>query len=570
MDNKNASNEPLQQLFTILQTQSEALGEELKPEDLRYCLYARKSTTDEKRQEKSISDQIAECLDRVVKPEHITLHDKDIIEENGSAKEPDIRPKFRQMLNSIVAGKYDGIICYHADRLARNMKEAGEVIDLLDKGIIKDLRFATSVFDNTPTGKMLLGISFVLSKQYSEHLSEMVIRGNLRKTLSGKFLRSFLHGYIKTEDGRLFPDGENYTIIKQAFDMRIDGRSQAEIVRYLNSRKDYRVFKLKAGDHFEYHWDKDSVSNLLSDPTYAGIIRYSGGVSNLVELYDFIPVIDAAGFLKINQAKNFMSAKFKSAITAPRETARASLLNGIVYCKSCGKTLSSGITTSKTPAYRYRCETDGCPMKNKGPRAKIITDFCIDYLDQYRFTTRNNYENYATEVLEKKVERTKELNAIIASLDKQIQTKQKDYDNAKIIVSDPKNPLRKHYINDLDSYIVALKELKKAYKLANDEKTKLESAIPTYEKYLELFDNVASLLRRTGSIAQMDRTLRKFFSNLTVEGEIIGPKKVNSRWQVVGYELKEPYATFIKTHNFERGRGDRTRTCDLTAPSRTR
>lgn len=285
------------------------------------------------------------------------------------------------MLNSIVAGKYDGIICYHADRLARNMKEAGEVIDLLDKGIIKDLRFATSVFDNTPTGKMLLGISFVLSKQYSEHLSEMVIRGNLRKTLSGKFLRSFLHGYIKTEDGRLFPDGENYTIIKQAFDTRIDGRSQAEIVRYLNSHKDYRVFKLKAGDHFEYHWDKDSVSNLLSDPTYAGIIRYSGGVANLVELYDFIPVIDAADFLKINQAKNFMSAKFKSAITAPRETARASLLNGIVYCKSCGKTLSSGITTSKTPAYRYRCETDGCPMKNKGPRAKIITDYCIDYLD---------------------------------------------------------------------------------------------------------------------------------------------------------------------------------------------
>jgi len=231
--------------------------------------------------------------------------------------------------------------------------------------------------------------------------------------------------------------------------MRLAGKSQAEIVRYLNSRNDYRVFKLKAGDHFEYHWDKDSVSNLLADPTYAGIIRYSGGVANLVEQYEFTPVIDAADFLKINQAKNFMSAKFKSAITAPRE-ARANLLNGIVYCKSCGKTLSSGITTSKTPAYRYRCETDGCPMKNKGPRAKIITDFCIDYLDQYRFTTRTNYENYATEVQEKKAERTKELNAIIASLDKQIQTKQKDYDNAKRIVSDPKNPLRKHYINDLD------------------------------------------------------------------------------------------------------------------------
>src|SRR5579884_3714183 len=194
MDNDTVEpTDPLQQLLAVLQTPLEASEEELKPENLHYALYARKSTTDEKRQEKSIPDQIAECLERVVKPEHITLQDSDIIEENGSAKEPDIRPEFRKMINAVIAGKYDGIISYHPDRLARNMKEAGEIIDLLDKGIIKDLRFATSVFDNTPTGKMLLGISFVLSKQFSEHLSEMVIRGNKRKTIGGKFLRSFLH-----------------------------------------------------------------------------------------------------------------------------------------------------------------------------------------------------------------------------------------------------------------------------------------------------------------------------------------------------------------------------------------
>jgi DNA invertase Pin-like site-specific DNA recombinase len=571
MDNESATPlDPLQQLLAALQTPTDALEEELKPENLRYVLYARKSTIDKERQEKSIPDQIAECLDRVVKPEHITLKDSDIIRESGSAKEPDIRPEFRKMLDALIAGKYDGIITYHSDRLARNMKEAGEIIDLLDKGIIKDLRFATSVFDNTPTGKMLLGISFVLSKQFSEHLSEVVIRGNKRKTLGGKFLRSFLHGYIKTEDGRLFPDGENYTLIKTAFNMRIEGQSQAEIARYLNSRKDYRVFKFKAGDHFVYHWDKDSVSNILSDPTFAGVIRYSGGVSNIIEQYDFVPAIDASDFLKINQAKNFMSAKFKSSITAPKEKARASLLNGVVYCKTCGKTLSSGITTSKQPSYRYRCETEGCAMRNKGPRAKIITDYCIAYLDEYRFTTRSNYKNYASEVEQKKVQRAKELNSIIASLDKQILTKQKDYDNAKTIVSNPKNPLRKHYVSDLDSYTSDLRELKKAYKLATSEKKKLKTAIPTYEKYLELFDNVASLLRRTRSITQMDRILRKFYSNLTLEGQIFGPKQVNSRWEVVSVKLKEPYAGFLQTGNFERGRGERTQTFDLSVPNRAR
>jgi len=71
--------DPLQQLLAVLQTPLEASEEELKPENLRYVLYARKSTTDETRQAKS--HQIAECFDRVVKPDNITLEEKDIIIE---------------------------------------------------------------------------------------------------------------------------------------------------------------------------------------------------------------------------------------------------------------------------------------------------------------------------------------------------------------------------------------------------------------------------------------------------------------------------------------------------------
>ena len=549
--------DPLGKLLALLQTPNDALEEALKPENLRYVLYARKSTTDETRQPKSKADQIAECLERVVKPEHITLKDEDIITEDGSAKEPGIRPKFRKMLDDIIAGKYDGIICWHPDRLARNMKEAGEMIDLLDKGIIKDLRFATSAFENSPTGKMLLGISFVLSKQYSEHLSETVIRGNKRKTISGKFLRSFLHGYIKTEDGKLFPDGENYNIVKEAFNKRLQGISQIEIARYLNSRKDYKVFKYKAGGHFEYKWDKDSVSNILSDPTFAGVIRYSGGVANLVELYGFTPLIEPDDFLKINKAENFMSAKFKSAIVTPRAGVRANLLRNVVCCFHCGKTMSSGITTKKEGNfYRYRCETEGCKMRNKGPRAKVVTDFAINYLDEYRFTTRTNYENYAKEMAEHKIIKMRELNRVISSLDKQILTKQKEYDNAKSIVSDPKNPLLKHYINDLDNYETDLRKLKRAFKQANVDKIKLKNAIPTYEKYLELFDNVAKLLRRTQSISTMNKILQKFFLNLALEGEFVPPKMVNTRWKVVSTKLKEPYAGFLKSQDFVHGRDE--------------
>lgn len=550
---------PLEQLFEMLKSSTQAEEDLYKPENLRYVLYARKSTTDETRQAKSKEDQIAECLERVVGNDGVTLDERDIIKEDGSAKEPDIRPLFRKMLDDVISGKYDGIIAYHPDRLARNMKEAGEIIDLLDKGIIKDLRFSTSTFENNPSGKMLLGISFVLAKQFSEHQSEVVTRGNKRKTLSGKFLRSFLHGYLKTEDGRLYPDGENYNIIKHAFDMRIEGKSQAEIMRYLNSRSDYRVFKYKQEGHFPYHWDKDSVSKVLSDPTYAGIIRYSGGVVKLEEIYDFTPAIDAADFLKINQAKDFMSSKFKSAITAPSDNVKANLLNGKVFCKSCGKSLSSGITVKpKGNYYRYKCETDGCIMKNKGPRAKVITDYAVNYLDKYRFTTKSNYENYAQEVAESRVTRLKELYRIISSLNKQITDTQRSYSEAKLKVLGPDKELAEHFKDDLKEYKAVLTKLKKAFKLATAERERLKTVIPTYEKYLELFDNVADLLRSTTSITVFNKILEKFISNLVVEGELVPPKNKISRWKVVNIELKEPYAEFLKTKNFELGRGERT------------
>lgn len=551
---------PLEQLFEMLKSSTQAEEDVYNPENLRYVLYARKSTTDETRQPMSKPQQIAVCKERVVGYDGVSLSEEDIIEEDGSAKEPDIRPLFRKMLDDIISGKYDGIIAYHPDRLARNMKEAGEIIDLLDKGIIKDLRFATSTFENNPTGKMLLGMSFVLAKQFSEHQSENVLWGNKQKTLSGKFLRSFLHGYLKTEKGRLYPDGENYNIIKHAFDMRIEGKTQADIMRYLNDRGDYRVFKYKQEGHFAYHWDKDSVSKLLSDPTYAGIIRYSGGVVNIIGKYGFTPAISADNFLKINQAKDFMSSKFKSAITVPSDKVKANLLLGKVFCKSCGKSLSSGITVKKAVNYyRYRCETDGCEMKNKGPRAKVITDYAIDYLDKYRFTTRSNYENYEKEVAENREARLKQLYSIISSLNKQISDKQREHNEAKAIVLDPNNEMREHFSSgDLKEYKAELKKLKDAFKIAKAEQERLKTVFPTYEKYLELFDKVAFLLRSTKSITVFNKILEKFISNLVVEGEIYGEKMVNSRWKVVDIKLKEPYAEFLKSQDFVHGRGDRT------------
>lgn len=94
--------------------------EEVDLKTLRYALYARKSTEDEGRQSRSIEDQISDC-EKLIGDLGINVR-KPYITEKKSAKEPGVRPEFKRMIDDIEAGKIDAIVCWHPDRLCRNMR----------------------------------------------------------------------------------------------------------------------------------------------------------------------------------------------------------------------------------------------------------------------------------------------------------------------------------------------------------------------------------------------------------------------------------------------------------------
>ena len=115
----------------------------------RYVLYVRKSLDDPERQVRSIPDQIDECKSLASR---LGVGVIEILQETKSAKRPHKRPVFSQMLKDIEKGKYDGILAWNPDRLARNMLEGGKIIDMIDEGVIKDLKFVTHNFSNDPNG----------------------------------------------------------------------------------------------------------------------------------------------------------------------------------------------------------------------------------------------------------------------------------------------------------------------------------------------------------------------------------------------------------------------------------
>lgn len=361
-------------LLTLIQSQISDDKQVVNTDDkteLKYALYLRKSTEGEDRQEHSIEDQRKECYERVIDVHGIKIDDEDIYEDEKSAKASNNRPAFNRMIEKVKKGYYDGIIAWHYDRLARNMKEAGEVIDLIDNGILSDLLFATANFENTPNGKMVLGINFVLSKHYSDHLSESVLRGNASRTSKGSILNHIIHGYQISEERRLVMDGKNWEIIRQAFRLKIDeGRSLKQIAEFIN-RSGYQAYRIAKRHHKYVFTDKD-VSKLLKVPIYAGIHKYGNQAVRLSDHYkNFIPMISEEEYIGLNGTE-LLGHSYRQRSGRKSRNDVSNFLRSFVICAHCDRTMSTGIVTRKKDgavvnrAFRFKCETESCPMVNKG------------------------------------------------------------------------------------------------------------------------------------------------------------------------------------------------------------
>jgi DNA invertase Pin-like site-specific DNA recombinase len=82
--------------------------------ELKYCLYARKSSESDERQAVSIDSQLAEMRALAANEGLNVVCEK---QESHSAKDSGKRPVYSEMLTGIAAGEYNAILAWAPDRL---------------------------------------------------------------------------------------------------------------------------------------------------------------------------------------------------------------------------------------------------------------------------------------------------------------------------------------------------------------------------------------------------------------------------------------------------------------------
>lgn len=508
------------------------MDEELDITKLKYVLYARKSTTDETRQVRSIPDQMRECID-LANRLGITV-DKKYLKETKSAKTPNQRQIFTQMLEDIKAGKYQGILAWNPDRLARNMKEGGELIDMIDQGQLLDLKFVTHHFTNDANGKMLLGMAFVLSKQYSDDLSQKVTRGVRGRFKEGK-TQVPKHGYINT-DGIYSPDKRTFDVIRKAWEARFQGTSLKKIAKQLDIDGYYR--KTKTGRKITINTKR--LSDMFKDPFYYGVLVQANQQVDLRELYDFQPMITESEY---NQVQTLSIQRLTPYTTNRRSTFYP--FKTMVICKYCGGYMYAGASSGNTNKYLYyRCGHEGCKRKKKSIRGKVILDFIYNFFSKDFKLSKSDYIKYRDKFTKLADERRVKLRVQKNQKLGQIKAvKQEIKDRAlnigAIKTSDTTRQINENRIQELTEIQDQLeKDIKKIKKLI----TKPDDDMLSLQQFLNLAKNADEIVKKADAV-QKDAICRLVFLNFTVDEE-----------KVLSYRLKEPFKTMLKTRVVSSGR----------------
>jgi len=506
---------------------------------LRYVLYARKSTEDDNRQVRSIDDQINDCR-RLEK--ELGLNVVEVIKETKSAKKPGQRKEFDRMLNGIRSKKYDAILCWHPDRLSRNMLESGTVIDMLDEDVLRDIRFHSHQFSNDANGKMLLGMLFVFSKQYSDDLSDKVSRGVEGNLSEGKSAGTPKLGYTRNEVTGLYEANEHSETVKQAWRMRVEGTSVAEITSYLLAQGVQRTTKNLKNQRIVKP-SQSTVASMFHDPIYYGILVQSQQETDLCEIYNFQTMIDKATY---DAVQELGYGRTKDVTLKKRQTFYP--LRGMVFCAVCNSQKYMVVGKNKTGSGKhvlsYRCDNKQCDRAPRSLRAFHIFNSIDDTLARFA-PTGKAYDRYKAEI-------ESLTGDMIVEIKQDIHSKKGALSHIDSELSDRtlsagrmgvKTPGYKR--NDIEIERLSIEhsnlefEIQKLQdKIADPNRIRLNR-----DEFLNLVKTAPDKMK-AGSAVEKDALCRILFLNLHVDNE-----------KVVSYLWREPFATMIKMGELQAGGG---------------
>jgi site-specific DNA recombinase len=237
---------------------------------VKYVLYARKSTESDEKQALSIESQVKEML-AIAERENLNIID--IRRESHSAKDSGQRPVYKEILEDIKRGRFNGILVWHPDRLSRNAGDLGSIVDLMDQKLLIEIKTYGQSFTNTPSEKFLLMILCSQAKLENDNKSINVKRGLRTRVEMGLWPGPAPTGYLKEKrmdrKCQVLIDPDRAPIIKKMFEkVAYEKWSGRKLYHWLKFELNFRT---ASGNK---NISLGNVYTILQNHFYYGVFEY--------------------------------------------------------------------------------------------------------------------------------------------------------------------------------------------------------------------------------------------------------------------------------------------------------
>jgi site-specific DNA recombinase len=327
-------------------------GHGSKPE--RVALYLRVSS-EEQREAGTIETQ-SEELDR-----HTTTRGFEVFRvysDDGMSGTIPLheRPAGARLLQDAKAGKFDTVLVYRLDRLARTQLAILDAADRLERAGVA-LRSATEQYETaTPAGRLMFQMLGSFAEFERESIRQRTRDGVYRAHRAGKRTGALPYGYTVNKAGMLDILPEEAAIVQQIFESLASGSTLYAEAKRLNTvgvpAPGLRYSTGPSKKPKATGWREAVLHDLVHRRTYEGIAEVRLATGEVVE--QEVPAIVSAA----TRRRAIAQLRENQCYSGGRPH-RFYLLRGLVKCAVCG----SGCTGRTKTAYGrryvyYRCRDD--------------------------------------------------------------------------------------------------------------------------------------------------------------------------------------------------------------------
>lgn len=310
-----------------------------------------------------VERQKADCLDAAQRLGWTvveTYTDNDI-----SAYSARRRPGYEAMCADLEAGKAQGLVVWHADRLHRRPLELESFIDLCDRrGILVQTVKSGNVDLSTASGRMVARMLGASARHEVEHSIERQKRAKYQAAVDGKYRggrRSF--GYE--------PDGNNLradeaNAVRAAVDAILSGVSLRQIARQWNEQG----LRTSYGSN---EFNSREVRKILLRPRNAGYSLHNG---ERIPNAQWTPILDADTFSALEA---FLADPARSTRISYE---RKHMGSGVYVCGKCGAKISTATQNAGKNTKHWRLVYVCGVAKHLGRVAEYVDEYISEVVIQ--------------------------------------------------------------------------------------------------------------------------------------------------------------------------------------------